>query len=317
MTATVGGEPAHRPDGLEFNPYAWRVHEDPYPLYRRLRDEAPVYRNDRLGFAALSRYDDVLAAFRDTEHLSNAEGVSLERSSQADPSATASFLAMDPPRHDHMRGLVARGFSPRRVADLEPRIRALTAGLIDRFSARGRCDFIQDFAARLPMDVISELLGVAADDRDRLRHWADTLLHREDGVRGIPTAGVEAGRNLMRYFLDLVVARRRRPGTDLTSALVEAEIEGQRLSDGEVASFLFLMIIAGNETTTKLLGNAIYWLWRSPDARDAVRADPALVPGWIEETLRYDGSTQAMARTLTRDVGLHGETMREGQKVLG
>src|SRR5262249_8282123 len=138
----------------------------------------------------------------------------------------------------------------------------------------------------------------------------------EDGVRGIPTAGVEAGRNLMRYFLDLVVARRRQPGTDLTSALVEAEIDGQRLSDGEGASFLFLMIIAGNETTTKLLGNAIYWLWQNPDARDAVRDDPVLVPGWIEETLRYDGSTQMLARAVRGAVSFHGQRLHDGERML-
>ena len=124
---------------LEFNPFAWDLHEDPYPTYRRLRDEAPLYHNDRLGFWALSRYDDVLAGFKDSEHLSNADGVSLERSSHAHPSETASFLAMDPPRHDRMRGLVVRGFTPKRVADLAPRVRTIATAHIDGFVARGRC----------------------------------------------------------------------------------------------------------------------------------------------------------------------------------
>jgi len=300
----------------EFNPYAWEFHEDPYPTYRWLRDEEPAYRNETIGFWALSRYDDVLAALKDTEGFSNADGVSLERSSQADPTLTASFLAMDPPRHDQMRGLVARGFTPKRVADLEPRIRALSAQHVDRFVARGRCDFIQDFAALLPMDVISELLGVVPEDRDRLRHWADTLLHREDGVTDVPPAGIEAAMNLLGYFRDLVGERRRRPGADLASALLEAEVEGQRLTDLEVMSFLFLMIIAGNETTTKLLGNALYWLWRNPEQRALVRADAEMIPRWVEETLRYDGSTQMLARTVRRETVLHGRTLRPGDRVM-
>jgi cytochrome P450 len=166
------------------------------------------------------------------------------------------------------------------------------------------------------MDVVSELLGVPGEDRDRLRAWADALLHREDGVVEIPATARDAGRSISLYFRDLVRARRGRPGPDLTSALLDAELEGARLSERDVVSFLFLMIIAGNETTTKLLGNALYWLWRNPAARDAVRADPGLVPGWVEETLRYDSSTQMLARTVRGDVAFHGRTLRDGDRVL-
>src|SRR5512135_1091414 len=155
---------------IDFNPYSYDIHEDPFPTYRQLREYAPVYRNEALGFWALSRYDDVLAAFKDPLTFSNAQGVSLERSSAGNASALASFLAMDPPRHDQMRALVSRGFTPRRVTDLEPRIRALAAGHIDAFIAAGQCDIIQDFAGKLPMDVVSELLGVPQADRDTLRH---------------------------------------------------------------------------------------------------------------------------------------------------
>jgi len=303
-------------DSTHFNPFAWEFHEDPYPTYRWLREEAPIYRNESVGFWALSRYDDVLAGFRDTEHLSSAGGVSLERSSQADASETASFIAMDPPRHDHMRGLVARGFTPKRVADMEPRIRAIATHHIDAFIGRGQCDFIQDFAGKLPMDVISELLGVVPADRDQLRHWADTLLHREDGVTAIPPAGLAAAASITAYFRDLVSARRQHPGADLTSALLEAELDGHRLAEREVVSFLFLMIIAGNETTTKLLGNALYWLWRNPAARAAVRTDPTLIPAWIEETLRYDPSTQILARTVRGELVVHGHTLHDGDRLL-
>ncbi|HSP97612.1 MAG TPA: cytochrome P450 [Candidatus Dormibacteraeota bacterium] len=301
---------------IEFNPYSYKLHEDPYPTYRALRDHAPVYRNDALGFWALSRHADVTAAFKDPVTFSNAEGVALERSSQAQASATASFLAMDPPRHDQMRALVSRGFTPRRVADLAQRIRVLTDGYVDRFAPAGRCDLIQDLAGLLPMAVVSELLGIREEDRDRLRTLADTVVHREDGKAEIPPAAMRASQQMMLYFRDLVAERSQAPGGDLVSALLASELDGVRLAVPEVLAFLFLMVIAGNETTTKLIGNAVYWLWRHPGERAQVRRDPSLIPNWIEETLRYDGSTQMLARAVTRDLELHGQPLRAGDRLL-
>lgn len=301
---------------LEFNPYSYELHEDPYPIYKRLRDEEPAYWNDTLRFWALSRHADVLAGFKDSSLLSNAQGVSLERSSGGAASELASFLAMDPPRHDQMRALVARGFTPRRVAELEPRVRALAAAHIDSFIERGTCDFIQEFAGKLPMDVVSELLGVPLADRDMLRHWADTVLHREEGNPAVPPAAMEATRNLLVYYGQLLGERKRQRGNDLVSALLDTDIDGERLEDKEIIAFLFLMVIAGNETTTKLLGNAVYWLWRNPDQRAVLRQQPQLVPQWVEETLRYDNSTQMLARTLTRDTTLHGRQLHAGDRLL-
>jgi cytochrome P450 len=301
----------------EFDPYAYETHEDPYPIYADLRAQAPVYRNDRLGFVALSRHADVLAAFGDVARFSNGLGVSLDPAATHPAArATMSFLAMDPPRHTRMRGLVSRAFTPRRIADLEPRVRELACQHLARVAGDGRCDFVRDFAARLPMDVISEMLGVPEGDRDTLRGLADAVVHREEGMYDIPPAGMAAAAELLGYFTDVVAERRRRPGDDLSAALLTAEIDGDRLNDAEVVGFLFLMIIAGNETTAKLLGNALYWLWRNPEQRRAVDGDPRLVPRWVEETLRYDGSTQALARTLTGDVELHGERLLAGERVV-
>jgi cytochrome P450 len=301
---------------IRFSPYDYDFHEDPYPIYKQLRDHAPLYRNDEIGFWAVSRYDDVLAAFKDTERFSSAKGVSLERSSSGDASAVASFLAMDPPRHDHMRALVSKGFTPRRVADLEPNIRALATHYIDQFIEAGSCELISQFAGRLPMDVVSELLGIPSADREMLRGWSDSVMHREPGKMEVPPAGMEASMRLLGYFAQLVQERRRQPSADLASALLAAELDGKRLEDREVVSFLFLMVIAGNETTTKLIGNALYWLWRNPSERDKLRADPTLIPAWIEETLRYDNSSQMLARTVSGDVTLHGRTMHDGDKLL-
>lgn len=300
-----------------YDPYAYAIHEDPYPTYAWLREEAPLYRNDERGFWALSRHADVVAGFRNTEELSSAWGVSLDPSA-TNPHAhrTMSFLAMDPPRHDHMRSLVAKGFTPRRVAELEPRIRELTRQHLRPVLEAGTFDFIADLAGLIPMDVISEMIGVPEGDRSHIRHLSDTVVHRDEGVHDVPPEGVEAAMGLVVYYQALVDDRRARPGDDLTSALIGAELDGVRLSDEDIIGFLFLMGVAGNETTTKLLGHAWYWAWRNPDERAVVFADPDRIPGWAEETLRYDGSTQMLARTATTDLHLHGGTIPAGDRVL-
>jgi cytochrome P450 len=259
----------------------------------------------------------VLAGFKDWQHFTNTGGISLEVGElSADSTAVLSILAMDPPRHDRIRALVSKGFTPRRVAELEPSIRALAVRYLERARQTGRCDFVTDFAGRLPMDVVSEMLGVPEADRDELRGWSDTVLHREEGVRGVPPEGIAASGKLLHYFVKVVADRRRRPGEDLASALCAAELDGEKLSDKDIIGFLYLMIIAGNETTTKLLANAVYWLQKNPDVRKQVSENHALVPLWVEETLRYDNSTQLMARSVTDDFAYQGHAMKRGQKVL-
>jgi cytochrome P450 len=202
---------------VEYSPYDWKIHEDPYPVYKRLRDEAPAYYNPELGFWALSRHADVLAAFQDSRRFSNAFGVALE-GSRPEANETMSFLALDPPRHDRLRALVSRGFTPRRVVGLEASIRKLAVHYLDEVRGDRGFDFIQDFAGKLPMDVISEMLGVPTEDRDMLRGWADTVVHREEGNPDIPLAGMEAAANMIHYFAKHVARRRNEPGEDLTAA---------------------------------------------------------------------------------------------------
>ena len=296
-----------------YDPYDWQTHEDPYPAYRRLREKAPVYHNAERGFFALSRYHDVLAAFRDTARLSNEEGVAIEQIGRA--RETMSFLGMDPPDHTRLRSLVSSGFTPRRVRELEPRIRELATHYIDQFIDRGECEFIGEFAGRLPMDVISEMLGVPETDRDTLRAWSDLVLHRDEGKQEVPPEGLAAAAKLVQYFVELVARRRVKPEDDLTDALIAAKIEGDRLEDADIIGFLFLMVIAGNETTTKLLGNAFYWGCRNPSQLALVQADPGLIPDWAEETLRYDPSSQLIARAAVTDIELHGQVIPKGGRV--
>ncbi len=302
---------------VRYSPYDYEVHDDPYPTYARLRREAPLYRNDELDFWALSRYADVSGAFRDTARFSSAYGVTLDELAWG-PEAykTMSFLALDPPRHTRMRALVSRGFTPRRVLDLAPRITRLTHQYLDPALERGSFDLVTDVAGKLPMDVISELVGVPVADRDEVRRLADLLVHREEGVHDIPPAGIEAAIALHAYYGDMVAERRRRITDDLTSALIEAQIDGEGLTDAEVISFLFLLVVAGNETTTKLLANALYWAWRNPGTPEQVWADPGLIPGWIEETLRYDNSSQMVARRAAVDIDTPHGRIPAGERVL-
>lgn len=300
-----------------FDPYDYTLQDDPYPTYAWLRDEEPLYYNEVSDFWALSRHADVTAAIRDESVYSNSMGVSLDPTAWG-PHAryTMSFLAMDPPDQTRLRSLVSRGFTPRRVADLGDRIRELTGSYLDDIVQGGTFDFIDDFAGKLPMDVISELIGVPEADRAELRRLADLLIHRPDGLRDVPQAGIDAAITLFGYYTELLAERRARPVDDLTSALAEAEVDGDRLADQEIIAFLFLMIVAGNETTTKLLGNAVYWADRFPEQLRGVQADRDRVPLWVEETLRYDTSTQLLARHLLADVNLHGRTAPAGSRLV-
>jgi cytochrome P450 len=314
-----------RDDALVFDPYDYEFHEDPYPLYQRLRDEDPVHHNERDDIWVISRHADVFDALRDDVTFSNRMGVSLDATAWSpDAHKVMSFLALDGAEQSRIRKLVSAAFTPRRVRELEPEVRRLTdvylTSTLAANAEHGEADWIQDFAGKLPMDVISEMMGVPVSDRDEVRRLADLVVHREDGVRDVPQAGMEASIALMSYYSDMVKQRRKQRSDDLTSALVDAELDGDKLRDGEIMAFLFLMVVAGNETTTKLLGNALYHLSAHPAQRDEVLGNPAepgtLVVSWIEETLRHDTSSQMLARHVVQDVELHGVTIPGDSKAL-
>ncbi len=303
---------------LVFDPYDYGFQSDPYPVYAHLRENSPLHHNPAYDVWAVTRHADVTRALRDDTRFSNAMGVSLDASAwRPDAHKVMSFLAMDAPRQTRLRKLVSRGFTPRRVQELAPRIQELTDHYLDQCLADDEFDWITDFAGRLPMDVISEMMGVPPEDRDEIRRLADLVVHREEGVRDVPVAGMEASLHLVAYYADMVTARRSRPTEDLTSALCQAEIDGDRLEDEEIIAFLFLMVVAGNETTTKLLGNALFHLTRHPEQLTEVFAPGAeLTSPWIEETLRFDTSSQMIARHLLSDFELEGTVAPAGAKVM-
>ena len=288
-----------------YDPFSYRIHEDPYPTYAWMREHAPLYHNEDLGFWALSRHADVVAALKNPGLFSNRNGISLE-SELWGPHAvkTSFFLAMDPPEHGAYRSLISGAFTPRRVTALEARIRQLARARLEPLRDRQTFDFAADYAAALPNDVVCEMLGVPAADWDQIRTDTDQLNQRDDGSELRGSNSVAAALRLAYYFVSLVGELRRHPGEDLTSHLIQAEVSGAKLTEAQVVAFLFLVISAGNESAGKTLGNAWYHGWVHPEVQQLGLNGRAA--DWTTETLRYDSASQMTARMLTEDTTIHG-----------
>jgi cytochrome P450 len=303
---------------VEYNPYAFAVHDDPYETYRRLRDEAPAYWNPELRFWVLSRFADVLEAFRDHDTFSSAGGIALEVRrplGAVDPDGSRMMIEMDPPDHTTFRRLVSRVFTGNRVTRMEEQVRTIVGHYIDGVIEQGRCDLVGDVSSPFPMDVISAVLGIPTVDRAALRGLADKVLAREDGSMRIPEEAVDGMFGLLAYFAgDL--GRRTPTEEGLISDLLQLKVDGRSLTEQELLGFCVLFVIAGHETTTKMVANAVEVLSRHPSQRDAIVADLGLVSGAVEEVLRFHNSTQYMHRTATRDVEVHGRRIRAGDSVL-
>ena len=299
---------------MEYDPFDYELDVDPYPVYRHLQDRDPAYHHERLGFWAFFRFQDCLDAFLDWQTYSSARGTVLEMMDA--PALPPIMIFLDPPRQTRLRNLVSKGFTPRRVAALEPEIVRIASAHLDALLGRPRFDVVKEFTAKLPMDVISALLGIPPEDRDRVRGWSNDILHREPGSPEIPRRALEGLEQLLSYFTRAIAERSKRPRDDLMSALLEAEIDGERLSEVEIVSFANLLAAAGNETVTKLLATAFYWLCKNPDQRRILREEPGWIPNAVEETLRYDPPSQYQGRTLTRDVEIHGKTLPKGAKLM-
>jgi cytochrome P450 len=305
---------------MELNPFSYEFHEDPYPTYRWLRDHAPLYRNERLDFWALSRFADVTAAFIDWQTYSSAQGILLERLDPKYLETTPMMIFADPPRHDRLRRLVSRAFTPRRIAELEPLVRDITVRFLDPLVAGGGGDFVRDFSTPLPTEVIFTLLGVPDGDRAQLRAWTDMALERDPDTPDPPPRAVAAMMEQMRYWYQLLPELRRRPNDGLICALFDAEIDTDagrtRLTDGEIIGLCSLLGGAGSETTTRLLANAVVLFAHHPGEYAKILADPARIPVAVEEVLRHSTPAQYAGRTLTREVTWYGETVPEGARIL-
>jgi len=303
---------------LVYDPYDYAIDADPYPIFKRLRDEAPVYWNEQYGFWALSRFHDVLAAHIDHETFSSARGTVIELMDH--PMANPPMIFMDPPQHTRFRKLVRRTFTRRSVGGLEGRIRQLCAGYLDRFVGSGGFDYVADFGARLPVMVISSLLGAPEEDQEQLRDWSDLALHRDPGETGLSQAALDASKDIFGYWQRQIDERRRRPGDDVMSDLAHADLEQddgstRKLSDGELHAFYGLISAAGNETVARFLGWAATLLARNPGERAELVAAPGWIPNAVEEILRYEAPSPVQGRWVTRDVEFHGTVVPKDSKL--
>jgi cytochrome P450 len=297
---------------IYWDPFDPKLRDDPYPLWKRLRDEAPLYRNDRHDFWVLSRFDDVEAAHKDHTTFSSSHNTTIEMMVDEPNTDTGMFIGLDPPTHTAYRGLVSRAFTPRRIAGIEPEIRRIAAELLDPHVGGSGFDYVQEFSAIFPPTVISLLLGVPPADRDWLRRQVDLMFHIEDDVGMMNPTSRRAGGAVRDYILTQVNERRATPRDDLFTVLAEADFPREAIP----AEFGTMLFAAGSETVARLLGWAIALLAAHPDQRAQLRDDPSLLPGAVEEALRYEPPSPVQARWTTSEVQLHGVTMPVDSKVV-
>jgi cytochrome P450 len=305
---------------MDFNPLSPEFRADPYPTWAALRAEDPVHVIDAMSTCVVTRYDDVVHVLKNPSLFSSsAIGMNVRGRE------TRTVINTDPPLHTDLRGLVNRAFTPRMVADMEPRIREITAGLLDAIAATGETDIVRDLAVPLPVTVIAELLGVDPALREDFKRWSTAVVN-QDAVRQTAEAGGSADavhdneramEDFTSYFEGVIEERRRRPGgNDLISAIVRAEDSDLQLTPDDLLAFTALLLIAGNETTTNLIGNAIVALLTHPDEMAKLQSDPALLPNMIEEALRWDSPVQFLFRTATADTEIAGTKIRQGLGVI-
>lgn len=300
-----------------YDPFSHELHDDPYPVYRTLRDGYPLYYCETRRCWVLSRFGDVWQAVHDPATFSSAKGI-FPGMGDASPEDVVFpvMIMMDPPRHTQLRSLVNRAFTRRQIMEREAAIQTIARELVGTLADKGEGDLVEDLARPLPTIVIADLLGVPRDDRADFRHWSDQIVQDNPDDPEVAMRALVASAKLYAYFQELVADRRRLPRDDLVTALIEAEIDGQRLSEEELLGMCVLLLVAGNETTTNLVSNSAVLFSEHPDQGKAVAADPTLLAVAIDECLRFDSPVQALARTLTQDVELHGQRIAAGEKVL-
>jgi cytochrome P450 len=302
-----------------YDPYDFEIDSDPYPVWKRLRDERPLYYNDRYDFFALSRFEDVQKCSVDWATYISSKGTVLELIKElknSDIEFPGSIIFEDPPTHDLHRGLLARAFTPRRMKQLEPKVREFCARSLDPLVGAGGFDFVRDIGAPVPMRTIGMLLGIPEQDQEAIREQIDAGLRLTES--GMPVLSAERlSEDQSGAFAEYIDWRADHPSDDVMTELLHAEFEDadetrRHLTRDEVLGFVNLLAAAGNETTTRLIGWAGSVLAQHPDQRKELAGDRSLVPGAIEELLRYESPSPVQSRYVTKDVEHHGEIVPEG-----
>lgn len=281
---------------------------NPFPVYRAMRERTPIAMDSRGGVNVFP-YQEVQRVL--TEFATFPSGFGSDPN---DPLST-SLISINPPRHRQMRSIVTQAFTPRVIALLEDRIRQIVDELLSQVAGRGKMDFVTEFTNPLPIIVIAELLGIPASDQEKFKHWSDLIIGNttSSGIENRETTYQTAYMEMYTYFMQMLEKRRNEPKNDLISALTQAQVEGEHLSDMELMGFCILLLVAGNETTTNLIGNAMLCFDEHPEVMDELRANPTLIPGAIEEVLRYRSPVQCMFRSCAVDTKLGETTIKKGQ----
>lgn len=304
---------------MEYNPFARETQTNPYPVYQWLRDEAPVYHNEEIGFWALSRFDDVLNAHLDPATFVSGHGVTIEGYDQGNDT----LISRDEPSHNWHRRLVSRLFTPRAISELEPKVRDIAATVLDGAREQGEIDIVAEFSTHLPMMVIAEMLGLPMETREQLRHYSDAILDRTDAdAQGNITDDTQAAMiGVMTLLMQIVDEKSRDLGDDIASLLLTTKVRDDdgnevALTHEQVAYRLLELTIAGHETTAKLIANGVVALDWYPDQRAELAADPSLIPDAVEEMLRWDPPSHYQGRWVEQDVTLHGVTIPADSRVV-
>jgi cytochrome P450 len=296
------------------DPYSHEFHWDPYPHYQAVRDADPVYFNEQGGFWLLTRWDDVNLALRDFRTFINTGAIALEKEA-GDVMPYPMFIGSDPPDHTRQRKVLGPLMTPQALARLDEYVRRKTRALLQPRLASGRFDFVADLGCYLPMDVISSMIRVPEADQDRVRELADDLIAREDMQHELSKRNIDGYVGLATYFETHVAQHAQQTGgSDMLSLMMKARAEGA-MTHKEVIGNMILLAVAGNETTTKLIGNMAYRLWQHPQQRELCVRDPSMIGKAVEETLRYDGSSQIIVRRVGQDVVLRGKHLKKGDRV--
>jgi cytochrome P450 family 142 subfamily A polypeptide 1 len=311
MSPKTSDHPVHPDINLTDGPF---YGNDPHELFTWMRANAPVYFDANSGVWGITRYADLKTISADPKTFSNAGGI------RPDNDPLPMMIDMDDPDHLRRRKLVNKGFTPRRVRDSEDRIRLVCDSIIDNISEQGSCDLVRDIAAPLPMIMIGDALGVAPEDRDDLLRWSDDMVSALSGSSSSEEALMKAMNAFIGYseYCNRVIAERRaNPGTDdLMGILVDAEVDGDVLDDLELVHESLLILVGGDETTRHVISGGMKELMANPDQRDRLAADPELMPGAVEEMLRWVSPIRNMARVVTHDVTFGDQRLLEGQKLL-
>lgn len=287
---------------------------DPYPAYRELRATAPVCWNDVTNFWALLKYEDIRFVSTNPALFSSAKGITIPDPTIANPVQDGNLIFTDPPRHRQLRKLINAGFTRRQVHVLEPKVREIVSGILDRIEPGSILEFAEEIAAPLPTRIIAELLGAPPDDWEQFRVWSDATTGSADPEIELDTF-VAIGQ-LYEYFQELIADRRAEAREDMLSILVNAEIDDERLSDEDLLNFAFLLLVAGNETTRNLIALGTQALIEHPDQYRLLVDDPSLIPGAVEEMLRWNSPVVCMARTANVNVEIRGQLIRQGEVVV-